>query len=566
MGKEDIIKKYKIDQRITTEENVLKNADLIITSTRQEVKTQYGEYDNQIMTRYKVIPPGIDLEKFYHYHRNLLAEKTIDSRQPAAKVSISEELNRFFMNLSKPVVLTLCRPDQRKNISGLIKAYGEDLELQAMANLAIFAGIRKDISQMEENERDVLTEMLLLMDKYDLYGKMAIPKKHDFEHEVPELYRIIAESHGVFINAAFTEPFGLTLIEASASGLPIVATDDGGPQDIISNLQNGILVNVKDTRKMSDALKKILSDSELWKTYSQNGIINVEKFYSWNAHVDTYLWEIEKMPKNMNESPVSVKKPVDAMGKRLLSLNHLLITDIDYTLIGGDNNHLGELCGKIDEARDFLGFGVATGRTVESASDIIHEYWIPFPDFLITSVGTEIYCGKDLSYDQGYDAHISKQWNRGKIVDVLASFDFLIYQEDDTQRKFKVSYYMEPDKDRLDMIHNALVKNKLKYNLIYSHNQFLDILPVLASKGKAIRYLSYKWEIPLRQMIVSGDSGYDEEMLRSGALGVVVGNYSEELEHLKDNNRIFFAGKHYAGGILEGMDHYDIFEKAKTKD
>ncbi len=229
MKKEDIIKKYKIDQRIATEENVLKNADLIITSTRQEVKTQYSEYDNQSMTRYKVIPPGIDLEKFYHDHRNLLAEKTIDSRQLAAKVSISEELNRFFMNPSKPVVLTLCRPDQRKNISGLIKAYGEDLELQAMANLAIFAGIRKDISQMEENERDVLTEMLLLMDKYDLYGKMAIPKKHDFEHEVPELYRIIAESHGVFINATFTEPFGLTLIEASASGLPIVATDDGGP-------------------------------------------------------------------------------------------------------------------------------------------------------------------------------------------------------------------------------------------------------------------------------------------------------------------------------------------------
>jgi sucrose-phosphate synthase len=41
--------------------------------------------------------------------------------------------------------------------------------------------------QMEENEREVLMKILLLMDKYDLYGKIAIPKKHDFDHEVPEL-------------------------------------------------------------------------------------------------------------------------------------------------------------------------------------------------------------------------------------------------------------------------------------------------------------------------------------------------------------------------------------------
>jgi hypothetical protein len=67
-----------------------------------------------------------------------------------------------------------------------------------MANLAIFAGIRKDISKMEDNERAVLTEILLLMDKYDPYGKIAIPKKHDFETVVPELYRLAAEKGGVF--------------------------------------------------------------------------------------------------------------------------------------------------------------------------------------------------------------------------------------------------------------------------------------------------------------------------------------------------------------------------------
>jgi sucrose-phosphate synthase len=103
------------------------------------------------------------------------------------------------------------------------------------------------------------------MDKYDLYGKIAIPKKHDFEHEVPELYRIAAEKKGIFVNSALTEPFGLTLIEAAACGLPIVAPDDGGPQDIVKNCHCGILINTTDTKAIADAIKKIITDSEKWK-------------------------------------------------------------------------------------------------------------------------------------------------------------------------------------------------------------------------------------------------------------------------------------------------------------
>jgi len=103
-------------------------------------------------------------------------------------------LQRSWIHPEKPFIFTICRPDHRKNITGLVEAYGLNPELQAIANLAVFAGIRQNIAEMEENERDVLTDMLLQMDKYDLYGKLAIPKKHDFETEVPELYRLCAES------------------------------------------------------------------------------------------------------------------------------------------------------------------------------------------------------------------------------------------------------------------------------------------------------------------------------------------------------------------------------------
>jgi sucrose-phosphate synthase len=124
---------------------------------------------------------------------------------------------------------------------------------------------------------------------------------------------------------------------------------------------------------------------------------------------------------------------------------------------------------------------------------------------------------------------------------------------------------MNPGKDRLAMIHNRLMGGKCRYNLIYSHNQYVDILPYRASKGKALRYLSYKWEIPLANFLVCGDSGNDEEMLRGEPKAVVVENFSPELDRLKKLRNIYFAKQKYAGGILEGLEHYKFINKAQPK-
>jgi sucrose-phosphate synthase len=83
-------------------------------------------------------------------------------------------------------------------------------------------------------------------------------------------------------------------------------------------------------------------------------------------------------------------------------------------------------------------------------------------------------------------------------------------------------------------------------------------LPYRASKRKAIRYLSYQWEIPLANFLVCGDSGNDEDMLRGEPRAVVVGNYSPELEPLKGLRNVYFAAQKFAGGILEGIEHYQF--------
>ncbi|MBF0256682.1 MAG: glycosyltransferase, partial [Gammaproteobacteria bacterium] len=212
--------RYHMARRIQAEELTLATAERVITSTHQEIEEQYELYDFYQPEQMRVIPPGTDLSQFH---------------PPEGKEwqsAIAAEIGRFLREPERPMILALSRPDPRKNISALVRAYGEDKPLQEAANLVLVAGNREDIQELDEGAQEVLSELLLLIDHYDLYGKVAYPKHHKAD-EVPLIYRLATLSGGVFVNPALTEPFGLTLIEAAASGLPLVATEDGGPRDII---------------------------------------------------------------------------------------------------------------------------------------------------------------------------------------------------------------------------------------------------------------------------------------------------------------------------------------------
>lgn len=556
---------YKMDRRIKREEQVIQSANLIVTSTQQEIDKQYGLYKNGKHANFAVIPPGIDLETFYPYYDPQLDTELLNEEVKQTRLTLKNELNRFWAKPEKPFVLVLCRPDHRKNIAGLIEAYGEDKELQALANLAIFAGIRSEIKTMEENEQAVLTQMLLQMDTFDLYGKMAIPKKHDFATEVPELYRLCAESQGVFVNPALTEPFGLTLIEASACGLPIVATNDGGPADIVKNCENGILVEVQDSAQIASAIRSLLVDKDTWAKHSNNGINGVRKYYSWSAHCKKYLSKVANIlpgvENNMdeNEDVMTEKPKKPSFGKRLSSVSRILITDIDNTLIGEDES-MHQLFQLLKDFQDDIAWGVATGRSLELTLEAMTEYDIPTPDILICSVGTEIYYGPDFRLDKGWQKHLSYQWKPEEIKGALAEFDFLVFQEAEGQRSHKISYYLEEKDGRLARIQEKLQQYRLRCQVIYSHGQFLDILPVRASKGKAVEYIRSKYKFPHRNVMVAGDSGNDEDMLTGAVRGLVVANHSEELQKLEGTINIYFSEGKYAAGIVEGLYHYGFLQ------
>jgi sucrose-phosphate synthase len=278
-----------IDRRIAEEQTCLNAAAGVIVSTRHERVEQYSSYELPNALSIEVIPPGTDLERFFPYYVYELPGSEIDERFKQARHRMQHRLGRFLAETHRPLPLAVCRPDWRKNIQSLFKAYGESPSLQAIANLAVFAGIRDDIESMPENEQSVLTDILLLMDRYDLYGKMAISKHHDSEFDVPELYRLAASTRGLFVNTAFIELFGLTAIEASATGLPFVVTENGGPQDIVANCHSGLLVDVNQQDRLIAAMLELLTDNKLWDQCSSQGINLVRQHYTWHMHCERYL-------------------------------------------------------------------------------------------------------------------------------------------------------------------------------------------------------------------------------------------------------------------------------------
>jgi len=543
-----IERRYHITRRIEAEETALDHAAFVIASTRQEVDEQYAMYERYQPRRMLVVPPGVDLQRFTPPRGRW---------RPGADPTLAR-LRPFLRDPTLPLVLALSRADPRKNIAGLVRAFGGHPELRNQANLLVIAGNRNRIDDLDDGARDVLTEMLKLVDEYDLYGHVAFPKTHDQE-DVPRFYRLATRTRGVFVNPALTEPFGLTLLEAAASGLPVLATNDGGPRDIIDRCKNGVLVDPLDPDAMGRAIFDAISDYPRWRRWSRSGVTGSTRHFSWPAHSKKHVravgTAVDRSAKTRKHFGIK---------SRLFTHDRIVIADVDNTLIG-DRDGLLKLIDVLREAGPGVAFGIATGRSIELTRKVLKEWKIPTPQLLITSVGSAIRYGTQLVEDRGWERHINYRWRADKLRKVLAKVPGLKLQGPEGQSRFKVSYDVDPEKmPSVAELRSILRRGKVQARVIYSHGAYLDLLPIRASKGMAVRYFALRWGIPLEHCLVAGDSGNDEEMLTGNTLGVVVGNYDKELDRLREQPQVYFAEGHYAWGILEGIEHYDFFKKIRV--
>ena len=113
------------------------------------------------------------------------------------------------------------------------------------------------------------------------------------KHLVGELYRYVADSRGAFVQPALFEAFGLTVIEAMASGLPTFATCYGGPLETIVEGESGFHIDPNQgeeaAKKMHDFLTRCRETPDHWEEISRGGLERIAARYTWKRYANRLL-------------------------------------------------------------------------------------------------------------------------------------------------------------------------------------------------------------------------------------------------------------------------------------
>jgi len=271
----ELEQRYALSRRIAAEELALARSTLVVTSTEHERLRQYAGYRSFRPEVSRAIAPGVDAGLFH------------PPAGPRCEPALEAMIEPLLRQPTLPPLLALCRPDPRKNIGALVEAFGRSTQLRSRHNLVLALGAGGGAGS-DQRPSPVAAEAISQLCRYGLQGRVAL-LQHLPRQRIPGLLRWAAGLGGVFVNPALTEPSGLSLLEAAASGLPLVATDDGGPREILRRCDNGLLVDVRDTEALQRTLENALSDPLRWRRWSANGLVGVRCHYSWQAHGQAYL-------------------------------------------------------------------------------------------------------------------------------------------------------------------------------------------------------------------------------------------------------------------------------------
>ncbi|WP_236549737.1 HAD-IIB family hydrolase [Profundibacterium mesophilum] len=512
-----------LEARIAAEAQTLRASDAIIVSSRDEAERQVESYGIRCGGRVHCIAPG-----------SMLTETD------AAGTSGAEaRIAPFLRDLRKPMILAIARPVHKKNLVALVQAYASNPALRDRANLVICAGLRDGIESGNAEQREVITGLLAAMDRHDLYGHMALPRRHS-PSDVVQLYRLAAQGGGVFVNPALHEPFGLTLIEAARFGLPVVATDRGGPADIVERIGHGVTVDPQDHAAIGAAIERLIGDRAAWSKAARAGKERAG-LYDWTRYAARSVALYARLCGKSAPRPRLVPRSI-------------LASDIDATLTGSASGAARFSAWARERS---CGYVVATGRSIGEAQRVLAEWDLPRPDTFITSVGTEIWSEDPkgrLTLDMSYAEKLDAAWPRAELLRAIAdlSEDFAITpQAPLEQREWKLSYFGSAASALL--LDRTLEMLRFDVRVIASHGRFIDVMPRAAGKANAVAHVAARLGLDLSHCIAAGDSGNDRDMLMACGHAIVPANALPELDDLPSGPRLLRTAERHADGVLEGL-------------
>lgn len=249
---------------------IYKNLDQVVCMTdnmRLNHLAHTPVKDFQISTIYN----GIDLKKF-------------NTNSNTYKSDIYKQHN---IPIDKIIIGTVGRLDSLKNQELLIDAAAILMNEKKLDLHFLIIGDETDSITGKGYKQK-------LIDKSKQFGIEKFISFIGFTKNIENYFEIM----DIFVLPTDKESFGYVLIEAMAKGKPVLATNQGGPKEIIENGRNGFLFEPKSINDLSEKLTLLIRNKELRLNMSKEAIKIAQEKFDVNVTIDNYLKLFNRIKKN----------------------------------------------------------------------------------------------------------------------------------------------------------------------------------------------------------------------------------------------------------------------------
>jgi glycosyltransferase involved in cell wall biosynthesis len=199
----------------------------------------------------------------------------IDRFQPVTEEQKAQLRQRLGLSQDKKILVFTGRLVSYKGLPLLLKVWEQVHEKHQDTFLLLVGSGGSDIYNCEEGLKEFVRSHYL----QDSVG---------FTGEVSNVHEYLQASD-IFVFPTENEAFGISLIEAMACGLPVIATSVGGIKDIITPGQDGLIIAPKDFRQLHGAVRLLLTDTALAKSLGEAARQTATERYSQQTIVTRYL-------------------------------------------------------------------------------------------------------------------------------------------------------------------------------------------------------------------------------------------------------------------------------------
>ena len=292
----------------------MNTADFIISSTYQEIagaRQAVGQYESYSAftlpglyrvvagidcfdPKFNIVSPGASPEAFFpHWEQERRIPSLMTELGDLIHGEPGERSRGRLAQPDLPMLFVISRLDQVKNVCGFIECYGRSPRLRALANVLVVGGHIDPDRSTDVDERRQIEQLHALFDRYALDDKVRWLELHADKNRIGELYRLVADTRGAFVQPALYEAFGLTVVEAMSSGLPAFVTMFGGPSEIVEDGRSGFHIDPTDADAaaaiIAAFLERTQADGDHWLAIARRGVERVEQRYNWSRYAKRLL-------------------------------------------------------------------------------------------------------------------------------------------------------------------------------------------------------------------------------------------------------------------------------------